>query len=298
VVALLAARNSLHQFLKNLTWVELRSVVVLLTMTFVLLPILLDMPIDPWNAINPYELWLLVVLIAAVSFAGYVAVRALGEHKGLMIGAATGAIVSSTTVTLNYARLAAQAAASNAILAVGICIAWMASLIRMTAIAIVLDPDLFAFLAPPIGAGLLVLGLAAAYFHHQAGHEKAPSGHLFENPLDLRFVLQFGTLLAVIIVATKVLRSMFGDAGLFALAGLSGFVDVDPITLSVARLAGVSIMVATAAQAILLAAAANLATKMTVTIVVGGFRFGWKLALAGVLAIASGALALVAMGPG
>jgi uncharacterized membrane protein (DUF4010 family) len=298
VVALLAARNSLHQFLKKLTWAELRSFVVLLTMTFVLLPVLPDRPIDPWDAINPYELWLLVVLIGAVSFAGYVAVRALGEQTGLVIGAAAGAIISSTTVTLNYARLAAKASGSEAILSLAILIAWMVSLVRMTAIAVALNPGLFVPLGPPIGVALLVLVLAALYFHHHTGQKQAPSDHLFENPLDLRFVLMFGAFLAVIIVATKLLRGMFGDAGLFALAGLSGFVDVDPITLSTARLAGVSIMVTTAAEAILLAGAANLVTKMAIAIVVGKFRFGWKLALAGVLAVASGALALVAMGMG
>jgi uncharacterized membrane protein (DUF4010 family) len=297
VVALLAARNSLHQFLKKLSWPELRSVVVLLTMTFVLLPVLPDRPIDPWDAINPYELWLLVVLIGAVSFAGYVAVRALGEQTGLVIGSAAGAIISSTTVTINTARLAARGPGGEAILAVAILIAWMVSLMRMTAIAVALNAGLFMPLGPPIGAALLVLGLAAVYFHHHAGAKKTPTGRLFENPLDLRFVLQFGALLAVIIVAMKLLRGTFGDAGLFALAGLSGLVDVDPITLSSARLAGGSITVATAAEAILLAGAANIVTKMAAAIVLGGFRFGWKLAVAGVLAVASGALVLVAMGP-
>jgi len=299
VVALLAARNSLHQFLKRLTWPELRSVVVLLTMTFVLLPLLPNMAIDPWDAINPYELWLLVVLIAAVLFAGYVAVRALGEQTGLAIGAAAGAIISSTTVTINYARLASKARGGDAILSLAILIAWMVSLTRMTAIAVALYPALIIFLAAPIGVALLVLALAAAYFHHHAGAQKMPTGRLFENPLDLRFVLQFGVLLAAIIVASKLLRGTFGDAGVLALAGISGFVDVDPITLSAARLAaGMSIMMITAAEAILLAGAANMVTKMAVAIVVGGYRFGWKLALAGAFAIASGALALAAMGTG
>jgi len=298
MVALLAARNSLHQFLKRLTWPELRSLVVLLTMTFVLLPVLPDRPIDPWDAINPYELWLMVVLIGAVLFAGYVAVRALGEQTGLAIGAAAGAIISSTTVTINTARLAAKAPGSKAMLSLAILIAWMVSLTRMTAIAVSLNRGLFMPLGPPIGAALLVLGLAAAYFRHHAGRHKTTTGQLFENPLDLRFVLQFGALLAVIIVATKLSRNMFGNAGVLALAGISGFVDVDPITLSAARLAGGSMTVATAAEAILLAGAANMVTKMGAAIVLGGIGFGWKLVLAGVLAVASGALVLVAMGTG
>ena len=123
------------------------------------------------------------------------------------------------------ARLAAQAHGKDAILAVAICIAWMVSLIRMTAIAVALNPGLFVPLGPPVGAALLVLGLAALYFRRHAGQQKAPPDTLFKNPLDLRFVLQFGALLAAIIVATTLLRGTFGDAGLFALAGLSGFVN-------------------------------------------------------------------------
>jgi uncharacterized membrane protein (DUF4010 family) len=143
-----------------------------------------------------------------------------------------------------------------------------------------------------------VLGLGAVYFHRRAGRQKTPTNRLFENPLDLRFVLQFGALLAAIIVATKLLRGAFGDAGVLALAGISGFVDVDPITLSAARLAGTSMMVRTAAEAILLAGATNLMTKMAATIVLGGIRFGWKLVLLGVTAVASGALVLIATGVG
>ena len=256
-----------------------------------------DRTIDPWDAVNPYELWLLVVLIGAVSFAGYVAVRALGEQAGLAIGAAAGAVISSTTVTINYARLAGHAAGSEANLSLAILIAWMVSLMRMTAIAVALNPALFVLLGPPIGAALVLLGLAAILFHLQKAQRQASAKDIFKNPLDLRFVLTFGALLAIILVATKLLRNMFGDAGVLALAGISGFVDVDPITLSAARLStGASVMVGTAAQAILLAGATNLVTKMTAAIVIGGVRFGWKLGLAGAAAIAAGALAWAAMG--
>ena len=156
VVALLAARNSLHQFLKKLTWAELRSFVVLLTMTFVFA---VDPPRTGRSILGRDQSLRAVavgwMLIGAVSFAGYVAVRALGEQTGLVIGAAAGAIISSTTVTLNYARLAAKASGSEAILSLAILIAWMVSLVRMTAIAVALNPGLFVPLGPPIGVALI-----------------------------------------------------------------------------------------------------------------------------------------------
>ena len=295
-VALLAARTELHEFLRKLSWPELRSAVVLLAMTFVMLPVLPNRPLDAWGAINPYELWLMTVLIAALSFAGYVAVRLLGEHRGLLISSAAGAFISSTTVTLNTSRLAAERHGPDAALSVAVCSAWMISLARMTAIAVTVNPLLLNRLAPPIGTAIAVLALAMFVFWRQSETEDRRSDVPFANPLDLAFVLRFGALLSAVVVAVKLLSNAFGQAGVLTLAGVSGFVDVDPITLSTARLAGGSMTAEAAGQAILLAGAANMATKMAVTVLVGGARFAWKLTLAGTLAVAAGALAFAAMG--
>jgi uncharacterized membrane protein (DUF4010 family) len=292
-MALLAARSNLHQFLRQLSWPELRSAIVLLAMTFLLLPVLPDRPLDPFNAINPHELWLLIVLIGAVSFSGYIAVRAFGEEPGLLVSAAVGAIISSTAVTLNNARLAAKSPDAHRMLSVATLIAWMVSLARMTFIAIVVNAMLLVPLAVPIAAALAVLALSALLFYRRAGNGAARADKtLFQNPLDLKFVFGFGVLLAAVIAATKLLSTAFGQAGVLTLAGLSGFFDVDPVTLSSAQLAGRSIPLDIGARAILLAGTANMVTKMAVSIVIGGFGFGWKLALAGTAAIASAALAL------
>ena len=296
-MALLAARRTLHEFLKQMTWPELRSAVVLLAMTFLLLPILPDRTIDPLDAVNPHALWLLTVLIAAISFFGYVAVRVLGTDRGLMLSAAVGALISSTTVTLNHARLAAQEDTDHPQLQVATCIAWIVSVARMTAIAVAVNPMLLMPLATPILAALVVLGLAAILLRRKSARDKVLETAPFRNPLDLYFVLGFGALLAVITIATKAMSSAFGSAGVLALAGIAGFLDVDPVTLSSARLAGSTLTLADAATAILLAGAANMVTKMAVALGVGGTKFGWRLALAGTLAIAAGGAVLVITRP-
>jgi len=295
-VAILAARANLHEFVRQLSWPELRSIVVLLAMTFLLLPILPDRTIDPWGAINPHDLWLMVVLIAAISFAGYVAVRVFGERRGLLVSAAAGAVVSSTTVTLVNARAAAASRQTGA-LAIAILIAWIVSLARMTIIACVINTNLITVLAPAMAAAILILAVAAILFRNASQDEHAkPDSSTFDNPLDLSFVLGFGALLAVVTVAAKLASTLFGEAGVLSLAGISGFVDVDPITLAASRQAGTSLPIAAGAQAILLAAAANMVTKTIVAVSVGGFRFGWKLALAGLLALLSGAGAFLWLG--
>ena len=284
-MALLAARTPMHRFLKALTWPELRSAILLLGMTFVVLPFLPDRTLDPWDSFNPYQLWLITVVLAAIGFAGYVAVRVLGERWGLLVSTIAGSFVSSTTVTVTNARLAAQSKPEKLpFLALTICIAWITSISRMTALAVGINNMLLEPLLAPVVGAIAVLGLAALYFYWRSASDRAGAEPPFTNPLDLKFVLSLGALIAVIAVAAKVASESLGQAGLLAVALLSGFADVDPVTVSSARLAGTSITPDQAAQAILLAGGANLATKMSAAWI-GGRRFAAPVTAAGILAM-------------
>jgi uncharacterized membrane protein (DUF4010 family) len=292
VMALLAARTPMHRFLETLTWAELRSAVLLLGMTFVLLPILPNRTLDPWDAFNPYELWLITVLLATISFAGYVAVRILGERWGLLVATVAGSFVSSTTVTVTNARLAAQSESGKyPFLALTICIAWIASISRMTALGIGINRTLLEPLLPPVLAAIAVLAVASVYFYRRSASNHTGAEQTFRNPLDLKFVLSLGALIAVVAVGAKVASDSLGQAGLLAVAGLSGLADVDPVTVSSARLAGSTITANQAAQAILLAGGANLVTKMGATWI-GGQRFAAPVTAAGTVAVLAGATGL------
>ena len=292
VVALLAARTPLHRFLETLSWQELRSAILLLAMTFVVLPFLPDRTLDPWDAFNPRELWLITVVLAAIGFAGYVAVRVLGERWGLLVSSVAGSFVSSTTVTVTNARLAAQSPPGKfPLLALTICIAWATSLARMTALAIGINHQMFQPLLVPVGAAIGVFTLAALYFYSISTSDRTRAEPSFQNPLDLKFVLSLGALIAIIAVAAKAASETVGQAGLLGVAVVSGFADVDPVTVSSARLAGKSITPEQAAQAILLAAGANLVTKMS-AIWIGGTKFAAPLTAAGILAMLAAAAGL------
>src|SRR5690606_22788488 len=120
---LLALRDTLHSWVRAITWIETRSVLVLLAMTFLALPILPHGPVDPWQVLNPAEIWLLAILIAGVSFAGYVAVRVFGGRRGLAVAAVAGGLASSTATTLSFASLARKQPANKWLLAAGILLA-------------------------------------------------------------------------------------------------------------------------------------------------------------------------------
>ncbi|MBX7199207.1 MAG: DUF4010 domain-containing protein [Rhodospirillaceae bacterium] len=290
VVVLLVSREYLHGLLRKITWPEMRSAVILLAMTFLALPVLPDKTVDPWGALNPHDVWLMTVLMAAISYAGYIVVRLETGSSALIHGAMAGSLVSSTMVTLVNARLAAKARTNNTAAATAVALGWAVSLARMTVVVAVVNLALLPKLAAPMAAAVAVLALAA-YLLHRAGGAGAAAKVEFGNPFDLPPLLGAGALLAAIMMAVKLLNDAFGQSGVLPLAAISGFTDVDPITISVARMTALDAKVAV--QAILLAAGANMITKIGISFVIGGMRFGLPLAGAGAGAIlAAGGVAL------
>ncbi|WP_018239960.1 MgtC/SapB family protein [Ensifer sp. BR816] len=294
--ALLAAKRSLHTFLRQLTWLELRAALVLLAMTLVALPLLPNETIDPWDVLNPFELWLLTITIAAISFVGYVAIRVAGPRRGILFAGAAGGLVSSTALTLTFARFASEAPESARRLASGAAIAGALSLIRVLVIGGAMAPVLLTPLAIALVPAVLVLVAASVLVIRRGGKQSAPDLHL-DNPFELGEVLRFGALLGAVIVASKVLVDKLGQRMLFAVAAISGLMDLDAITLSTARLTGPTVDLTTAVAAILIAVVVNLLTKVVLAFTAGGNGpYAVTLAVATVVAIAAGALAYFILG--
>lgn len=295
--ALLASKRSLHSLLQQLTWLEVRAALVLLAMSFVALPLLPNEPIDPWQALNPFTLWLLTITIAAISFAGYVAIRVAGPSRGILFAGAAGGLVSSTALTLSFARFAAEAPGSGRQLASGAVIAGALSLVRVVVIGAVLAPVLLIPLAIVLTPAVLVLLAASAVIVWRDGGKRgAPELHL-NNPFELGEVLRFGALLGGVTVASKVLVDSVGQAMLFVVAAVSGLMDLDAITLSTARLTGTTVDLATAVAAILTAVTVNLLTKVLLAFSAGGKGpYATTLTLATLAAIAAGVLAYFTLG--
>lgn len=285
---LLALRDPLHSWVRTVTWPEIRSVLVLLAMSFLLLPILPNRPVDPWQVLNPSEIWLLAILIATVSFAGYIAVRVLGERKGVAVAAIAGGLASSTATTLSFARLAREHPQSSRLLAGGIMLAGLTMLARIVVLAGLLQPELLATLLWPIAAAGAVTLLSAALMLWGRGRTSDEQPQLqIRNPFDLSTVLWLAALIAIILLAAKGLAGQVGNAGLFLLGAVSGIADVDALTLSMARLSGHQVAARDAASAILIAASVNTASKAVMAAVVGGERLAQLVGGASILAIAA-----------
>ena len=285
-VILLAHKQLLHEWLTRRSWPELRSGLLLAAMTFMLLPLLPDRTIDPWNVLNPHSLWLMTILIAAVSFGGYAIVKLAGPRAGLILAALLGGMFASTAVTLSLARLARDNAGHVRLLAGGILASGCVMFLRVTVVTALINPQLSLAIAPVLLVAAAAMGILAFVFVSARNETEIKDRKEFnlKNPFDILEVLRFGALLTVITLAVALARTRPGDSSVLAVAAISGLADVDAVTLSVARFGEVS---SAAVNAILAAAAVNTFAKGAYAWLVGGTRLG-------LLTIGGSGLALLA----
>jgi uncharacterized membrane protein (DUF4010 family) len=269
--ALLHFRAELHGFSRRLTPQDIASMLQFALLTFVILPLLPNDGYGPYHALNPYHIWLMVVLISGVSVAGYVALRLLGQTRATLLTGVLGGLVSSTATTLVYARDAKHNAAGIPLAALIIVLANLIVPVRLAVISMAVAPQFALQLLPPLSAALL-LSLPPLAYEWRRDHkvELAITPKLV-NPTTLRVALSFGALYAIVLLIGAWLSDKAGDLGLYALALVSGLTDVDAITLSSLRLANTgSVTGANAIVAICVAFIANMVMKLALIAGMGG----------------------------
>jgi uncharacterized membrane protein (DUF4010 family) len=183
--AALAYKQPLHGLVAKLGWDDVYAGVRLLVATFIILPLLPDRTLDPWDALNPYKLWLLVILISSLSLVGYVATRWLGAGRGTALTGITGGLVSSTAVTLSFARRSRDEPAAGAALACGILLAWAVMFGRVLVLVLAVNVGLVFPLLPPFAAMGLVTLLAAWLLYRRSGATAGPQDVPLRNPFSL-----------------------------------------------------------------------------------------------------------------
>ena len=290
MTAILASRESLHGLMARITWPELRSALVLLSMTLLVMPMVPNEPIALLGGLNPAKIWRFAILLAAISYLGYLAVRLMGPERGLLFSGAAGGLVSSTAVTLANAR-AAAAGGAVLVLAAGALMAGAVSCLRTIGIVAFIAPAVAGFLLVPLGIAGLGMALGGFVLVRRTGADGAPA-RAPDNPFELSAVLKIALLLAVVALISKLAAEKLGPEAVLAVAALTGLADVDAVALSVPLLAPATISLEFAAQAVLVAVAVNISAKAGYALALGGGRYG--AAYAG-LSLAAGALGALAL---
>jgi uncharacterized membrane protein (DUF4010 family) len=276
VAVLLAAKPPLERLSRTLTTDELIAVLELAVVSVIVLPLLPDRGYGPWGALNPRQIWVVVVLVSALSFAGFVAARVFGPRRGTIVTGGIGGLVSSTAVTLALAQRARAGDAGRATIAAAV----LASTVmcgRLAVLAAVARPAVLLPLLPVVGAMAVAGTVATVLLARDATRERAPEPGLV-NPFRPAAALAFAAIYAAVVLLARAAQETLGARGLYATAVVSALVDADAPTIAIARLPDVAPPVAAAAIGV--AAVTNTVAKLVLAAAIGRGTFGRLTALA------------------
>jgi uncharacterized membrane protein (DUF4010 family) len=285
---LLYFKAELRDLSERLTARDINSILQFAVLSLVILPILPNHDFGPYNAINPRQVWWMVVLISGLALAGYMALRVIGARHGAAVLGIFGGLASSTATTMMFSRHAAAHGDLVRMSAIVILIANVMVMIRLGLVAAVVAPNLVTPVAIVFACGI-VPGVAMALYGWKAlgaaGELPMPE---VKNPTELKIALSFGLLYALVLLASSWLQDIAGDKGLFIVALASGLTDADASVLSTLRLFNLdTIPGSQAVVAVTLALMANLVFKIGLVLSIGGGKLA-RHALPGLLAIGGG----------
>jgi uncharacterized membrane protein (DUF4010 family) len=287
---LLIEKSRLHQLVQRIDDVGLRSGVRFAVMALVVLPLLPAGPYGPLGGVRPRELWALVLFFSGLSFAGYVARRLVGAGQGYLVTGLLGGLVSSTNVTLTFARTSRTEAAMERPLAFGAVAANAMLYPRVLVATAILNQavvtPLLPYLAPPAVIAVFVAAWGTYRSPRTAAADVSPG-----NPLQLAAALQMAVLFQGVLMAVHVAGQLRGTSGVLASAAVLGLTDVDALTMSMARDVAQSVSPAVAAMAIAIGVLTNTAMKLGLALFFGSVRF--KVIAGGALALMLAALGMV-----
>lgn len=271
VTIVLGMKPVLHMVEEKLEQVELDATLKLLLISVVILPVLPDKGYGPWNALNPYTIWWMVVLIAAISYIGYFGTRIAGPRRGLMLTGLLGGLASSTAVTLNFSRVGREKSSLVSVVSASILVAAGIMYPRVLLVSSVVSRDVALKMAMPLIIMTITCLLAAFWLSRDKRQNVGEKEQPLRNPFELKVALQMAAVLALVMFLARGFQTWLGDTGIFILAALSGITDVDAINLTLSRMAmNEQLTIDVGAQAIIVASIMNTLTKGIMAGLIGG----------------------------
>ncbi len=293
---LLHVKERLHSAIGKLSVTDVRAIFQFVLIAVVILPLVPDQTFGPFAVLNPFKIWLMVVLIVAISLSGYLAYRMVGVRGGSVLGGALGGLISSTATTVSYARQAAANPKAAGTAALVIVIASTVVIVRIAIEVAAVARGLLVTLIPPFAViFVFMLGVSALlYYRMQQAHTEPPE---HSNPSQLKPAIIFAGLYAIVLLLVAFVNDRFGDQAIYVAATISGLTDVDALTLSVAELFNQQrVSGDTAWRAILIATLSNLGFKAAAAGMLGGRKLFAIVGAAFAAAIAVG-IALILFWP-
>lgn len=292
VALLLHWKDPLHRFAAAVGDTDMRAMMQFVLISMVILPILPQQDFGPYKVFNPFEIWLMVVLIVGLSLAAYVAYKIFSSRTGVVVSGLLGGLISSTATTVSAARQTKNSSHGAGLGALIVMIASAIAFVRVLVEIGIFASGKFNALAMPISAmlGAMVAITAGTFFLTRREDSKPPEHH---NPAQLKTALIFAALYAGIKYATAAAKDHFGSSGMYVVGVISGLTDMDAITISTSRMvAGNQIDPNVGWRTILIAGMANLAFKGGAVAMLGSRAMFFRVATLFGLSLAVGGLIL------
>jgi len=297
VAGLLFVKKPLRHFSQEiLTEQELKDALMLCAAALVALPLLPTEAIDPWNALKPYVMWKIVVLIMGVGMLGHVAMRASGVTWGLPLAGFFSGFISSTAAVAEFGRKSKLNPELSTIASAAALLASLSSLMLFVLVLVAVAPELTASLTWPLAAAGLALAMVASYLIH--GASKAHSFELpsTEGAFQISHALLIAAIISVVTLCSAWLRTVFGDSGTLATAVVVGLVEIQAAAVGIAQLSPAQTEAsATARWGVLGILAASVCSKVLVAYLSGGRAYGTKVATGLVLCLTAAVIVMVLM---
>jgi uncharacterized membrane protein (DUF4010 family) len=285
MVLALVEKGHIHQLVRRIGEREMGAALQFAVLALVILPLLPKGPYGPFDSIRPRALWIVVLLFSGLSFAGYLARRAVGATRGYAVTGLLGGVVSSTAVTLTFARHSRAEPALSSALALGVVGASTVLLPRVLLLGAVLNPALawasLAYLLPALLVGGTVVAITLL----------RPPAHPQDHPTEMRSPLGLGSAIKMavgfqaVLLLVPLAQQLWGTPGVVGSAVIVGVSDMDALTVSMARLADSPTSVALAARALGVGALASTLFKLGLALALGSGPFRRR-AAAGLAALA------------
>lgn len=292
VTGILHFRTTLHSWAEKIKSEELVATMEFMIIAFVILPLLPNEAYGPYDFFNPYLIWLMVVFISGISFLSYIAIKLLGSKKGITLTGFFAGFISSTALALSFSSLSKKDEKTVNPYVLAILIAGTAMFVRVVVEVVVVNRELIEKLIVPMAAMAFTGILAALWIYSRK--EKTPeaagkSVREVESPFSVKPALKFAVFFSLILLGTKFAHDIFGDRGIYVTSLISGLLDVDAITISLAELAKEgSVTNQAAVYAITLGAMANTLSKGLIFVLFGGRKVAVRLMAIFMLMVGAG----------
>ena len=293
VAVLLHLKPQMHTLAAKIGDRDFTAIMQFVLISLVILPVLPNRSYGPFLVLNPFKIWLMVVLIVGISLGGYIVYKFLGVRAGTWAGGVLGGLISSTATTVSLARRSKQSPQPSGLAAFVILVASAIVFVRLGVLIGATAPQFVPAALVPLVVMFVVLALLGGW-NLRGGAAGSSSMPEQENPTELKPAIIFGLLYAGVLLAVAAAREYFGQGGLYVVAVLSGLTDMDAITLSVTQMVNSGqISAGTGWRLILVAAMANLVFKAGTVAVLGERRLFWRVAVSFGIAAAAGAALLL-----